>query len=91
MAKPKPDSMILHAEALSVPERILLFCVASKTEWERAGITGATVTAMVVKGLIQHKGRCTPLRIHQLGTMPDHAVWHRRALRPKPVFAMGAV
>jgi len=42
-----------HAEALSVPERILLFCVTSKTEWERAGITGATVTAMVVKGLIQ--------------------------------------
>jgi hypothetical protein len=33
---------------LSVPKRILLFCVASGTEWERAGVTGATVTAMIV-------------------------------------------
>ena len=53
MARPKPDAMIVHAEALTVPERILLFCVASKTEWEWAGITGATVTTVVVKGLIQ--------------------------------------
>jgi hypothetical protein len=28
-----------------------LFCIASKTEWERAGITDAAVTAMVIKGL----------------------------------------
>jgi hypothetical protein len=53
MTKAKPDAMIVHAEALTVPERILLFCVASKTEWEWAGITGATVTTVVVKGLIQ--------------------------------------
>ncbi|HMA74925.1 MAG TPA: hypothetical protein VKP67_26045 [Xanthobacteraceae bacterium] len=33
-------------------ERILLFCVASNTDWQRAGATGETVTAMVVKGLI---------------------------------------
>jgi hypothetical protein len=38
---------------LIVPERVLLFCVASGTEWERAGITGPGVTAMVVKGLIE--------------------------------------
>jgi hypothetical protein len=36
-----------------VPERVLLFCVASRTEWARAGVTGATATAMVVKGLIE--------------------------------------
>jgi hypothetical protein len=30
----------------------LLFCVASDTEWERAGITGATITAVIV-GLVQ--------------------------------------
>jgi hypothetical protein len=36
-----------------VPERVLLFCVASGAEWERAGITGATVTAMIVRGLIE--------------------------------------
>ncbi len=54
MAKPpKPDSPAVQAAALSIPERILLFCIASKTEWERAGITGATVTTMVIKVLIQ--------------------------------------
>jgi hypothetical protein len=37
---------------VSVSERVLLFCVASDTDWERAGITGAMVTAMVIKGLI---------------------------------------
>jgi hypothetical protein len=38
---------------LSTPERVLLFCVASDTEWAKAGITVATVTAMIVRGLIQ--------------------------------------
>jgi hypothetical protein len=43
-----------HVSAdLSIPKRILLFCVASDTEWERAGVTGATVTSMIVRGLIQ--------------------------------------
>jgi hypothetical protein len=48
-AKPTADA----APALSIPERILLFCVASGTDWEHAGITGTTVTAMIVRGLIQ--------------------------------------
>ena len=39
--------------AEGIPERILLFCVASDTDWEHAGITGTTVTAMIVRGLIQ--------------------------------------
>jgi hypothetical protein len=44
-----------------MPERILLFCVASDTDWEHAGITGATVTAMVLRGLIERDtgGRLT--------------------------------
>jgi hypothetical protein len=54
MAKPpKLDDPQAQASTLSIPERILLFCIASKTKWERAGITGATVTAMVIKGLIE--------------------------------------
>jgi hypothetical protein len=51
MAKPLDDPQA-QAAMLRIPERLLLFCVASKTEWERAGITGAEVTAMVIKGLI---------------------------------------
>jgi hypothetical protein len=42
---------------LSVPERVLLFCVASGTEWERAGVTGATVTVMIVRGLLRQGAR----------------------------------
>jgi hypothetical protein len=41
------------AAELGVPERVLLFCVAFGTEWARAGVTGATATAMVVRGLIE--------------------------------------
>ena len=41
------------ARRLIVPERVLLFCVSSDTDWEHAGITGTTVTAMIVRGLIQ--------------------------------------
>jgi hypothetical protein len=37
---------------LSTPERILLFCIAFGTEWEHAGVTGATEIAMLVRGLI---------------------------------------
>ena len=39
--------------ALTIPERVLLFCVASGTDWEHLGITGTTVTAMVVRGMIE--------------------------------------
>ena len=38
------------APRLSIPERVLLFCAASDTDWEHAGITGMTV---IVRGLIQ--------------------------------------
>jgi hypothetical protein len=41
------------AAELSVPERVLLFCVASGTEWAQAGVTGATATAMLVRGLVE--------------------------------------
>jgi hypothetical protein len=49
----RPDSPEARAAALRTQERILLFCAASLTEWQRAGITGATVTAMVIKGLVE--------------------------------------
>ena len=50
MARPKPDSAAVQAAALSASERVLLFCVASGTDWERAGITGTMVTATVIRG-----------------------------------------
>jgi hypothetical protein len=38
MAKPTPESI---AAALTVPERLLLFCLASDTDWQAASITHA--------------------------------------------------
>jgi hypothetical protein len=40
------------AADLTTPERVLLFCVASGTEWAQAGITGATATMILVCGLV---------------------------------------
>jgi hypothetical protein len=37
------------ATDLSTPERVLLFCAASDTEWERAGITGDGNDEMIVR------------------------------------------
>jgi hypothetical protein len=45
------------AAELNVPERVLLFCIASGTEWARAGVTGATATVMVIRGLIERNSR----------------------------------
>jgi len=41
------------AAALSVRERVLLFCIASATDWLLARITGETVVAMLKKGLVE--------------------------------------
>ena len=38
--------------ALSVSERVLLFCLASGTAWQKAGVTEKTAMAMVVKGMV---------------------------------------
>jgi hypothetical protein len=54
MAKPpKQDDPVAQAAVLGIPERLLLFCIASHTEWARAGITGATAAAMVVRGRVE--------------------------------------
>jgi hypothetical protein len=49
----KSDDPQAQAEALSIPARLLLFCVATRTDRERAGITRATVTTTVIRGLIE--------------------------------------
>jgi hypothetical protein len=42
-----------ESTALTVPERILLFCLASGTDWQAASITHATAQQMIVRGLIE--------------------------------------
>jgi hypothetical protein len=41
------------AAALTVPERLLLFCLASGTDWQAASVTHATAQHMMVRGLIE--------------------------------------
>jgi hypothetical protein len=41
------------AAALSVRERVLLFCIASATDWLLARITAEIATALLLKGLLQ--------------------------------------
>jgi hypothetical protein len=38
---------------LAVKERVLLFCVATRTEWIKAGVTHLTARQMVVKNLVE--------------------------------------
>jgi hypothetical protein len=74
---PKRDAAIGAAE-LTVPERVLLFCVASGTDWARAGVTGATATAMVVKGPIE-RDASDQLTLTKEGRAALDALLSRRA------------
>jgi hypothetical protein len=66
------DASNIVAADLSTPERILLFCLASGTEWAQAGVTGATVTAMVVRGLVDRDAAARlELTPGGRGAMPD--------------------
>jgi hypothetical protein len=40
---------------LTVPGRILLFCLASDTDWQAANISAATAQQMFVRGLIERE------------------------------------
>jgi hypothetical protein len=44
------------AADLNAPERVLLFCLASNTDWFKAGVTPTTAKKMLVKGLIERDG-----------------------------------
>ena len=48
----KPGTPAEAAAVLRVSERMLLFCVASNTDWKHPAIPGEIVTTMMVKGLI---------------------------------------
>jgi hypothetical protein len=41
------------AAELSAPERVLLFCLASGTDWSQAGVTQAAVRHMIVRSLVE--------------------------------------
>jgi hypothetical protein len=47
---------MLTAEGLSIPERILLFCIGSDTPWQQAGVTERAVLNMLIKGMLNREG-----------------------------------
>jgi hypothetical protein len=53
---PTPETI---AAGLTVPERMMLFCVASNTDWVRAGVRAVTARALLVKGLIEREHKTT--------------------------------
>jgi hypothetical protein len=53
MAK-APTTDTIAAE-LSVPERLLLFCLASGTDWLKAGVPTITVQHLLVRNLVDHE------------------------------------
>ena len=50
------DDQARHRRALGVQERVLLFCLASGTDWKQAGVTLKTVAGMVGKHFM--RGPC---------------------------------
>jgi hypothetical protein len=50
----EPNAEFLAA-ALTVPERLLLFCLASDTDVAKACVTHATAQNMMVRGLIEQR------------------------------------
>jgi hypothetical protein len=54
MAKaPTPEAI---AEGLTAPERVMLLCVGSGTDWQKAGVTHATAQDMMIRGFIERLG-----------------------------------
>jgi predicted transcriptional regulator len=58
MAKRPTAEMI--ADGLSVPERIMLFCIASATDWQKAaGLTHTVARRLMIRGLIDRQAADT--------------------------------
>jgi hypothetical protein len=63
-AKPTAASI---AAKLTVPERLLLFCLATDTDWQAASITHATAQHMMVRGLIERDRAATRFILTEQG------------------------
>jgi hypothetical protein len=53
--EPTMNLTMITADALSVQERVLLFCLASATPWQKAGVTERTVLNMVIRGIVERE------------------------------------
>jgi hypothetical protein len=56
MTAKRPTAEMI-AEGVDVPERVLLFCLASETDWQRAGMTQVCAQQMMmIRGLLDRQG-----------------------------------
>jgi hypothetical protein len=62
--RPSPAKI---ASDLRVPERMMLFCLASGTDWERAGVTHATPQHLLVRGLLNRASTPARFKLTPLG------------------------
>jgi hypothetical protein len=61
----KKPTQAAGLDAISVPERLLLFCVASGTAPAKAKVTHRTIELAIIKGLIKRER--TGLALTELG------------------------
>ena len=68
-ARSNPNALVTPQAlaSLSVQERVLLFCLASGTDWERAGVTHATAQQVLVRGLIDRGSGRARFKLTALG------------------------
>jgi hypothetical protein len=64
-AMPARVSFAEIAAGLIVPERVLLFCLASNTDWQRAGVTQVCAQQMMIRGLVDRQGSSYVLTAHR--------------------------
>ena len=55
MARETTKLAAITTETLTVQERVLLFCLATSTPWQKAGVTERTVLNMVIKGMVDRQ------------------------------------
>jgi hypothetical protein len=51
----KVPNPVTIAAGLTVAERVMLFCVASNTDWVSAGVRAVTTRALLLNGLIERE------------------------------------
>jgi hypothetical protein len=77
MAKrPTPGEI---AADLPVSERVLLFCLASGTDWAKAGVTQATAQHMLVRGFVDRDSAAARFTLTPHGRAALDALLQRRA------------
>jgi hypothetical protein len=65
---PKAPTTDTIAAELTVPERVLLFCLASDTNWVKAGVSHSTTQHLLVRNLVK-RDRATDFALTDQGRL----------------------